>query len=191
MNPNLTMLLSTVIVPLLVSGTVIFDFSSPQDMEEWRIVNDGVMGGLSSSELLAAGDSSAVFRGVLSLRNNGGFASVRSGIGAYDLSAYEGIELRVLGDGRRYQLRLRTDSRYDGVAYKYEFKTEKGEWMGVKAPFGEFEATFRGRVLEDYRPLDTADIRQFGFLIGDGMEGPFRLEIDSVTAYSTSGVDQE
>lgn len=183
MRQDMFFLLSVALVPLLVSGMMIFDFSSKDDANGWQIVNDGVMGGLSRSEFIATGDSTAVFRGVLSLENYGGFASVRSVTGRYDMSGHKGIELRVLGDGRKYQIRLRTDSRYDGVAYTYEFDTEKDKWLTVKAPFSEFLPTFRGRIVEGYTALDPGGVRQVGFLIGDKVEGPFRLEIDSIAAY--------
>lgn len=179
------------LVPMMVSGMILFDFSQQNDTEDWRIINDGVMGGLSRSEFKATKDSTAIFRGVLSLENYGGFASVRSGISNYDLGGFDGIELRILGDGRRYQIRVRTDSRYDGVAYKYEFNTNKDTWVTIRAPFAEFVATFRGSILKDYSPLDTAKIRQIGFLIADGQEGSFRLEIDSIGTYSLSDKPKE
>lgn len=165
---------------------MLLEFSQQSDIKDWRIINDGVMGGLSWSEFIATTDSTAVFRGVLSLENYGGFASVRKGISKYDLSGFDGIELRILGDGRRYQVRVRTDFRYDGVAYKYEFDTDKDTWLIVRAPFADFVATFRGRIVKDYPPLESAKIRQIGFLIADEEEGPFRLEIDRIGAYTLS-----
>jgi NADH dehydrogenase [ubiquinone] 1 alpha subcomplex assembly factor 1 len=182
----ITPIMEALLIPLIVSGMMLFDFSQQSDIKDWRIINDGVMGGLSRSEFEATKDSTAVFRGVLSLENYGGFASVRSGISKYDLGDYDGIELRIMGDGRRYQIRVRTDSGYDGVAYKYEFDTAKDTWATIRAPFAEFVATFRGRIVKDYPLLDTAKIRQIGFLIADGQEGTFRLEIDSIGTYSLS-----
>ena len=43
----------------------------------WTIVNDGVMGGLSSSEIIETEEKTLIFSGLVSLENNGGFASVR------------------------------------------------------------------------------------------------------------------
>jgi monofunctional biosynthetic peptidoglycan transglycosylase len=177
-------LFNMAVLPLMVSGMLIFDFSTADEAKDWRIINDGVMGGRSRSEFLISVDSMAVFTGVLSLENYGGFASVRSAPASYDLGGYDGIELRVLGDGRSYQIRLSTDSRYDGVAYRYDFDTSKGEWLTVRAPFSGFSPTYRGRTLTDYKPLDPAGIQQIGFLIADKIAGPFRLEIDSVSAYA-------
>ena len=48
-------------------------------LEDWRIVNDDVMGGVSSSKLYLNEEQNLVFSGNLSLENNGGFASSRMG----------------------------------------------------------------------------------------------------------------
>jgi NADH dehydrogenase [ubiquinone] 1 alpha subcomplex assembly factor 1 len=154
----------------------IVDFTQPDGIQ-WNIVNDGVMGGLSSSDLELTESETALFSGFVSLDNNGGFASIRATFQSLDLSGYEGVTLRVRGDGRRYQLRFRLDGSFDGVAYMAEFDTTAEEWMEIELPFAEFRPTFRGRVPRGSGPLDPARIRQMGFLIGDKIEGPFELEI--------------
>jgi monofunctional biosynthetic peptidoglycan transglycosylase len=146
------------------------------------IVNDGVMGGLSRSQLLFSENNTAVFAGETSLANNGGFASVRSRPGAMPTAGTSRIAVRVRGDGREYQLRIRTEDAFDGVAYRWTFKTRADEWMTIEASYSDFVPTFRGRILPDVPPIDPGAIRQFGFLIADKKEGPFRLEIDSIKA---------
>ena len=63
------------------------DFGSTSGGNDWRIVNDDVMGGRSTSQAYLA-ENSMLFKGVVSLENNGGFASVRSPIETLDLSKY-------------------------------------------------------------------------------------------------------
>ena len=46
-------------------------------MENWSIVNDDVMGGISKSKLSMSDENNLMFTGYLSLENNGGFASTR------------------------------------------------------------------------------------------------------------------
>ncbi|MFC1660699.1 CIA30 family protein [Gemmatimonadota bacterium] len=154
----------------------VVDFSDPHPVQ-WTIVNDGVMGGLSSSNLELTETGTGLFSGFVSLDNNGGFASTRAAFQTMDLSPYKGVTLKVRGDGRRYQLRFRLDGSFDGVAYMAEFDTAVGEWLEIDLPFEEFQATFRGRVPPSAGPLDPARIRQMGFLIGDKKEGVFKLEI--------------
>jgi len=164
---------------------VIVDFDA-QEQAPWVIVNDGVMGGQSSSDLNLTGNGTALFSGFVSLENNGGFASTRAAFRSMDLSDFEGVVLRVRGDGRTYQFRLGTDDTFDGVAYRAEFPTMPGEWKDISLPFSAFQASFRGRVSRGVGPLDPARIRRMGFLIGDKKEGPFQLEIAWVKAYRTS-----
>ena len=116
---------------------VVVDFTEGEGIR-WSIVNDGVMGGRSTSKLSLTDQKTALFTGFVSLENNGGFASSRAGFVSLDLSAYGGVTLRVRGDGRRYQLRFRQDGAFDGVAYGVEFKTTLGEWIEVNLPFETF-----------------------------------------------------
>jgi monofunctional biosynthetic peptidoglycan transglycosylase len=165
------------------SQTVLFDFSNAEDIAHWRIVNDGVMGGRSQSTITRSAANTAIFKGTISLENNGGFASTRTVSRAYDLADYSGIVLRVTGDGKPYQFRLRADNRFDGIAYRYEFATVAGEAIEVKVPFSELVPVFRGRVLNNVGPIDSVAIQQLGFLFGNKQAEAFRLEIDWIAAY--------
>ena len=177
---------TSLMVPVLATS---LGLSAPQDTArafevsattaaEWAIVNDGVMGGLSSSEFVDSGAGFAVFRGKLSLENNGGFASVRGIVPTGAMEQHSGLALRVRGDGRTYQVRLRTDRRFDGVAYMAEFQTRADAWQTIEIPFSAFEATFRGMKPRGAPELVPGEIRQLGLLIGDKVEGPFRLDVE-------------
>jgi hypothetical protein len=148
----------------------------------WRVVDDGVMGGLSRSHI-SLDEGTATFEGTVSLENNGGFASVRTHLGPTDLGDWDGIALRLEGCGRTFQLRLRTDNAWDGVAYRARFVAPDGEPRIVRVPFSAFQPTRRGRVLEGVAPLDSSRIEQIGFLIGDGQPGEFRLRLEWIRAY--------
>jgi monofunctional biosynthetic peptidoglycan transglycosylase len=162
----------------------LYRFEEELDSADWQPVDDVVMGGVSSSQLADGPENSGVFAGVLSLARGGGFASVRTKPRRVDLSPFEGLEIRVRGDGKRYQLRLRTDPGFDGVAYQVAFDTEPDTWQTVRFPFRAFSPTFRGRRVPNAPTLDSGQIYTFGFLIGDKQAGPFRLEIDWLRAYA-------
>ncbi|MBW8369316.1 MAG: CIA30 family protein [Arenimonas sp.] len=151
--------------------------SSPQE-PRWVAVNDGVMGGLSSGGPVM-GDNQLDFSGVLSLANNGGFSSVRTVGRDFDLGDATEVVLRVRGDGRSYQLRLATDARYRGLSVSYgaEFKTTAGEWTQVRLPLSSLQPTVRGFALQG-PPMDAANVREIGLLIGDKREGAFALSVD-------------
>jgi monofunctional biosynthetic peptidoglycan transglycosylase len=159
---------------------VIVDFGDRN--ATWRPVNDNVMGGLSRGRLRVTPEDTAVFEGEISLENNGGFSSVRGSLGRMDLSRFEGLAVRLRGDGREYQIRLRTGATLDGIAYRARLTPSADSWQVVKVPFAEFVPTFRGRRPVGAPPLDIREIRQLGFLIADEQAGPFRLEIAWVRA---------
>ena len=154
------------------------------DSADWQPIDDVVMGGVSLSQLAAGAEDTGVFSGVLSLARGGGFASVRTRPRRLDLSAFVGLEIRVRGDGKRYQLRLRTDPGFDGVAYQVAFNAARDAWQTLRFPFEAFSPTFRGRRVPNAPALDPGQIHTLGFLIGDKQAGPFRLEIDWLRAYS-------
>ncbi len=158
-------------------------FRFPDDVpEEWLVVNDGVMGGLSRSEFVAAADGHAVFRGEMSLENNGGFASVRGFVPEGISPETRALQIRVRGDGRTYQVRLRMGRRFDGVAYALEFATEKDAWQVIELPLSGFAPTFRGRRPRNAPPLALEAVRQLGLMIADKREGPFRLDVEWIRA---------
>lgn len=159
----------------------LFTFDSTES-GRWTAVNDTVMGGRSAG---APEIRNGVlhFSGTLSLENNGGFSSIRHATDL-DLSGRTGIRLRVLGDGRPYQLRLHTDTRYRGrpVAYGATFPTDAGQWLVTDVPFDRLVPSFRGRQLDGYQ-FDPSRIELIGILLGDKQPGPFQLQIDRIAAY--------
>ena len=81
------------------------DFTNSNAMRDCWIVNDDVMGGLSQSRLRQDANG-MFFEGLVSLENNGGFASMRSS--ARFPQGAQQIELLAKGDGKSYKLVLRT-----------------------------------------------------------------------------------
>ena len=161
---------------------MLFDFNRENAMDGWFPVNDGVMGGISTGRLEPTSAGLVVFSGVVSLENNGGFASVRSREHTLDLRDYDGLAIRLRGDGKRYKVNLKTDSRSDGILYRAVFETRNGEWDTVVVPLDRFVPTFRGRVFRDAPPLDRSRVTSIGLMISDGQEGPFRLEVEWIRA---------
>jgi hypothetical protein len=152
------------------------DFQTATNAAAWQVVNDDVMGGVSTSSFCVT-NGVALFRGKVSLENNGGFASVRSLPTRHDLAGGNTFVIRVRGDGRRYKFTARMDSSFDSAIYQCGFTTKKGEWEEHRLPFKQFVATFRGRVLPSEPPLDAARISSVGFLISEKQDGQFELEV--------------
>lgn len=166
-------------------GQSVTEFSTAENERlEWQIVNDGVMGGLSEGNVEFTDAGTIRFYGDLSLKNNGGFTTIRSGNLDLNLSNDLGLLLNVKGDGRTYEARLDSTARYRGmpVSFSGEFKTTKGKWQQVKIPFSAFKGSFRGQELPDEK-LDPSAIERVWILLGDKKEGPFELEVDWIRTF--------
>ena len=164
---------------------MIFDFDNPRDAAPWGAVNDNVMGGVSDGRVRMTDRGTLVFFGSISLENNGGFASIRSRRADMDLSSFDGLLVRVRGDGKRYDFNLRTNVRIMAGSYRVKFETNAGAWQEIYLPFADFEPTSFGRVRKDLPALDSSKIRSFGLLISDKQAGPFALEIEWIKAVAS------
>ncbi|SNY97239.1 CIA30 family protein [Halomonas sp. hl-4] len=153
-------------------------FKEPNEQQRWYAVDDGVMGGQSHSQFSVVGGEGR-FHGEVSLENGGGFASVRREPDDFEpaLASAKGISLTVRGDGRTYQLRLKSILLGDASAYRVKFTPSTDTWETLHFPWEAFEAVRRGTLLTDVPPIKPADITQVGFLIADRTAGAFCLQI--------------
>ena len=158
----------------------LFDFDAP-DATPWAVENDGVMGGRSQG-FAQITDGALVFTGEV-VTEGGGFTSVR-GERQADLSDYDGIELRVRGGGRTFDLDVDDGTRHQGreVNRQGSFPTTD-DWQTVRVPFDGLEVTAHGEPV-DVDPLDRSAVQTLGIYIADGIDGPFRLEVEWIRAYA-------
>jgi NADH dehydrogenase [ubiquinone] 1 alpha subcomplex assembly factor 1 len=159
------------------------DFADKNVREKWGVTNDDVMGGVSSSKISKGENDVLVFSGNVSLENNGGFASLRSPIDDYDLSAYEGFLIKVKGDGKNYYLSFRQTKYFTGFNFTQRFQTEKDKWQTIKLPFNDFKLKYYGREVTDSELPDKSSIKQLSILISDKQQGPFNIEIAWIGLY--------
>ena len=163
------------------SELILFDFDGEDP--SWYTVNDDVMGGISTSSVSVENDGDYLtFSGDLSLENNGGFASTRSDWSEYNLEDYDGIMLRVRGDGQVYRFRIRTEQTGSNISYTALFATEENKWQDVFIPFSEMVPLYFGYVVNDAGPLSSESIRSFGLMLSHKQEGEFLLEVDQISA---------
>jgi hypothetical protein len=153
----------------------IYTFSNQKNIKEWRIVNDGVMGGISKSSVELTSDGHGRFSGHVSLANNGGFASIQLNKTIQIAREKKFIVLRVKGDGKRYEFRLKSEIRQN-ESYVHQFTTS-GEWENIKLVISEFYPQFRGRKL-NIPNFNFENIEQLSFLIANGQDEDFELLID-------------
>ena len=153
----------------------IYTFSAQTNVKEWRIVNDGVMGGLSKSTLSLTPAGFGKFSGRILLENNGGFASVQIDKFTQVEKDIKFIVLRVKGDRKNYEFRLKSN-RSQNESYVQKFSTS-GEWQTIKLAINSFEPQFRGRKLT-ISNFNFETIEQMSFLIANKQQENFELLID-------------
>ena len=165
----------------------------------WRVVNDGVMGGVSNSAMMQPSPNSpgfSRFAGTVRLENNGGFASVRRALPNSDASAYKGVYVKCKAamkerDEKKQFLLLAKDaecSRNFGTNFKSAFTVKSADDWEVK--LFPFEKCFKkgermGRPIER-GPINVKEVTELGLMILRGEEaqvGKFGLDVEEFGFY--------
>mmetsp|Transcript_43172 Transcript_43172/g.70102 ORF Transcript_43172/g.70102 Transcript_43172/m.70102 type:complete len:576 (-) Transcript_43172:326-2053(-) len=183
-------------------SVLLYDFQDADSASAiWGPIDDVVMGGASQSfftvQKPSTGPSVALFYGNVTTENNGGFCSyrTRNTDQPMDLKNFDGIELRVKGDGQRYKFIVRDEEGWDTIGWSVSFDSVKDQWATVKLPFSKMLPVMRGKTLVNCT-LNRSNIRSFQLMLSkfeyDGglnpkfSTGPFKLELEKVSAYRLS-----
>lgn len=169
--------LSILLFIIIANMKTIFDFNQDSDLSNWYVVEDRVMGGVSTGDFSLTSDGHALFQGKVSLENNGGFALVRYDSPVIEIGELTTVSIRLKGDGKNYQFRVKNkDQNY--YSYIYEFSTS-GEWQEIKIPLKQMYPSFRGRRL-DQPNFRHQHIDEVAILIGNKKNESFQLLIDKI-----------
>jgi len=161
------------------------DFKTSSE-PNWRPVNDGVMGGLSSGGPKFE-DGHMVFSGVINT-NGGGFSSVRAPMDSKSLKNANGLRLKLKSDGRAYKVTFRTDARYGWRQVSFQApitSPARGEWAEVYVPFADLRASVFGRPIRGAE-FNKHKVEEIGIILADGRDGPFSLTIDWIKGCPSS-----
>jgi len=156
---------------------ILFDFTNTASLEDWRIVDDGVMGGKSAGNLYINDNGQGVFEGDISLENYGGFSSIRYYFDALTVENYTKVVLLVKGDSKDYQFRIKADSD-NYYSYVSTFSTN-GDWQEIEIVLKDMYPTFRGRRLNKPN-FSEKNMESISILIGNKKEEHFALLIDQI-----------
>jgi hypothetical protein len=147
------------------------------NIENWVIVDDIVMGGRSSGSFKLNAEGQGVFEGAISLQNNGGFSSVRYRFEKIQIKNFTQIILKIKGDGKNYQFRIKSNSE-DKHSYIFPFSTT-GEWQEIEILLKDMYPSFRGRKL-DQPNFSNNYMEEITFLIGNKKQEEFMLLINKI-----------
>ena len=160
----------------------LYDFGEDVREDNWNIITDVVLGGDSEAQLFNLEERLA-FTGELNPGDVRGFASIRSSEERFQLDDYEGLLVKVRGDGQVYRLCLWNKLGRDVVNYQVAFSPEEGKIVTFRLPFEKFTPIYKGEEKPKAPDLSLDNIMSLGFLISDEQKGDFRLEIMELSAY--------
>jgi len=155
----------------------LFNFNPNSNTTNWNIVDDVVMGGRSNSTFTISNNGTGVFRGKVSLENNGGFSMVQYRFDTKKVDEFSKVIMRIKGDGKTYQFRIKSNNS-DYFSYVSSFNTS-GDWETITIPFNIMYPAFRGRQL-DAENYPGKSMEMIAFLIGNKKAESFKLEIDTI-----------
>ena len=154
--------------------------------EQWVVVNDNVMGGRSLGDRSFT-NSTMVFAGAINT-NGGGFSSLRLPLEPGAMATADRVVFRARSDARTYLVTFdddleRRDSR---VSFRAAIPFERtGDWEVATVMLDDlYAAAFGQRVVTEPFQRDSAS--RMGLMVSDGIDGDFRLEVDSIEFCSQS-----
>ncbi|MFD1161146.1 MULTISPECIES: CIA30 family protein [Hwangdonia] len=172
-----------ILMALLSSASgIVFNFGTQHNTENWRIVNDGVMGGVSTSSLIE-NDNAILFKGETSLDNNGGFASIRTLIDKGRLKDCKTMTIRFKSSSthRTFGLSLKTSQRYYIPYHKFTFTPKSTDWEELKINITEFKHYRISEIIGENMPLEVLkEVFNIALIVSDGKAGDFNIEIDYI-----------
>ncbi|MEC7986064.1 MAG: CIA30 family protein [Myxococcota bacterium] len=165
--------------------TMRFDFGSTKDGDaDWFALNDTVMGGVSqgATELH---DTSMVFSGTVSTDSNGGFVSLRSPNGEYDLSPYTDVVISYRLEGPEFSMVLADQTMWYMPQFKHEVLMQSDDWTTTKVSLYDFKQYARSGYGESETGLEMSEdylstVIRIELINSTFQDSDFRLEIDYI-----------
>lgn len=165
----------------MTSKALKIDFGLNKDGQDWLVINDGVMGGLSNGGV-SFKKNSVLFQGTVSLENNGGFSSFRAPYTApQDLSIYKKVTLKYKSKGINCGFTLDMYRPFYLPYFKQNLAAESDEWQVLSFSLKDFK---QYRLLKETglkaSQEDLEKIIRIGFITNEKRAGAFEIEIDYI-----------
>jgi hypothetical protein len=155
---------------------IIFDANNY--FQQWYTTNDDVMGGISNSSLKITENGNAEFSGTVSTENNGGFAMVRLPVNIKLKENNSKIVLKIKGDGKKYQLRIKS-KRFQRYWYVASFQSTN-KTQELEIPLKDFFPSYRGYRL-NFENFSVEKLEEIAILIGNKKNENFKLIIEKIS----------
>jgi len=159
--------------------SLIINFQN-NDAQNWYVVNDVVMGGRSTGEI-STSKKSIRFTGMLSLENNGGFASIRSLYKNYNFSDYSKVKIKYKSKNKQFAFLLELSEQWYKPYYKFYLDNTLGKWQVIEIDLKAFEGYQIGKPTGNLLLQEQlSKILRLGFMTTEKQPGPFEFEVDYI-----------
>lgn len=179
----------------------IWDFSSPSNIESWKVTSDSDHGeGYSNGSFMLSPTGHGLFHGNINTKvpkdgvvKKAGYCNITSPKPRksfkremyLDWQMYTHLVLRVRGDGRSYMVNINTSGYFDitwNDMYSYVLYTRGGpHWQETRIPFSKFFMSSKGRVQDKQCAIPLDRIVSIGISAGDRINAPYSLEVDHIS----------
>ena len=187
------------------SKFIMYDFKNPKTLNDWMFASDRELTGSSWLRFERSSSGRAVLHGELSTEIPIGTDVIASGYGAiqsrtlqkdmfhkrvWDLYEYDAFEIKLRGDGRKYiAFVIMGGMLKEDVWHSFVYTRGGPYWETITLPFKDFLFTSRGYVQDKEFYFAPSLIKSVGILLADRINGPFRMELDSIGAIHASYPD--
>ncbi|MEM9824291.1 MAG: CIA30 family protein [Bacteroidota bacterium] len=157
---------------------ITFDFGKNKDGNDWEIINDGVMGGLSKGEFEFT-DHTLKFYGSVSLDNYGGFTSIKSPFKTFDLGLAQKVKIRYKTSNQSIAINLENSKEFYKPYYKLNLEDTNDEWKSVEIEINQFKGYSLGQEVSTKISKEfLKSVQRIGFITSQKKEGKFNIEVD-------------
>ncbi|MEM6525737.1 MAG: CIA30 family protein [Bacteroidota bacterium] len=154
-------------------------FKESTAISDWRITNDGVMGGLSKGAIKKT-DRGILFSGEVSLKNFGGFTSYKSEFKEYNLDEYTQVDIKYRSTGTDMAIQLETSRQFFAPYFKANLPVSP-EWVVKTVDFKEFKQYQMGEATKStIQSKDLENVIRVGFITNEKKAGSFEFEVDYI-----------
>lgn len=158
-------------------------FNETELRYEWKSYTDAVTGGTSEAKL-TFNDDYLTFHGNITKTTNGCWASLRSNTVLQNLTAYQGVEIKLKSDGRPYAFEMEYNVAWQDPKLGYMIITPANEWTVVRIPLKSFKTVQLNTLTKtSVDPSVFKSINRFNFFVAGKIIGPFELHLEYIKFY--------
>ncbi|MEO1218708.1 MAG: CIA30 family protein [Bacteroidota bacterium] len=157
-----------------------FNFGKDKMGNDWEVINDGVMGGLSKGKIEMT-ENTLKFSGSISLDNYGGFTSVKSPFTKIDLSNSKKVKIRYRTKNQSVAISLENSKEFYKPYFKMNLANTNNEWKTVDRSINEFKENKLGQETSTQISSKFLEsVQRIGLITSQKKEGDFTVEIDYI-----------